>query len=210
MVSTIQVYECKRAQICGVVDIAPKDGTANMFLYGYLNSLSQDVLEAKCALNLWNFPFDTQTCNLSFILLHMFEDIKGMDIVLMNSPQAYRFVTFPNDEWELLNTFSETMNFSAKQYDRQADGYIADTPAQVLNNIGAGFSVLIVLRRYYAYYLVNIIVPVIVLSLLDFVPFAMEETEHEKIVTAVSVVLGFMFLQVSYSSGSFINMFINH
>ena len=65
----------------------------------------------------------------------------------------------------------------------------------MLSNAATGFVVKVTLRRYYAYYVVNVLVPVIVLTLLDTVPFAMEDGEHEKLVTAISVVLGFMFVQ---------------
>lgn len=179
------------------VQLVPLDATANIYSYGYLYMMHQDVLEAKCSLDLWSFPFDTQTCLLSFLLMRFFEDIKGADVELMNAPQAYRFNSFPNDEWELLSTRSKTVNLSAKQYDRQADGTLDTTPSQVFTNLGTGFEVSIQLRRYCTYYIVNVIMPVVVLSLLDFVPFAIEEMEHEKIVTSVSVVLGFMFIQVN-------------
>lgn len=161
---------------------------------GSVYLLAIDVIETKCSLDLWNFPFDTQTCQLLFQLERFFQGPNGMDIVLAKSAQAYRFDSYPDDEWELLDVSSVTQNISVKQYDYNADGTLNNQP-QVMSNVATGFDVKVKLRRYYAYYIVNVIVPVIVLTLLDTVPLAMEDAEHEKLVTAISVVLGFMFVQ---------------
>lgn len=82
-----------------------------------------------------------------------------------------------------------------KQCSYKSDGTINSQPADVLFNVATGFVVKVTLRRYCAYNVVNVLVPVIVLMLLYTVPFAMEDGEHEKLVTTISVVQGFMFLQ---------------
>ena len=72
-----------------------------------------DVIETKCSLNLWNFPFDTQ---MLFQLERFFQGSNGMDVVLAKSPQAYRFDSYPDDEWELLDVSSVSQNISVKQF----------------------------------------------------------------------------------------------
>ena len=63
-----------------------------------------DVIETKCSLNLWKFPFDTQSCQMLFQLERFFQGSNGMDVVLAKSPQAYRFDSYPDDEWDLFVT----------------------------------------------------------------------------------------------------------
>ena len=60
----------------------------------------------------------------------------------------------------------------------------------MLNNILKSFTVTIKLSRFYNYYLVNMIAPIIVLSVLDMLPFVIEDTAHEKLLCARAVVSG--------------------
>ena len=36
-----------------------------------------NIVKGKCSLNLWNFPFDTQTCKLTYILKRFFSPMKN-------------------------------------------------------------------------------------------------------------------------------------
>ena len=169
------------------------------FGYLYSNGLIYftigNIVQGKCSLNLWNFPFDNQSCKLSYIFLKFFNDQTKMDVIVQKSPYAYRFDSILNDEWEVLNMQTNSTNITGVEYKYRADGTIDDTHTIILQNFATGFDVYINLRRYFMYYIVNIITPLIALSVLDMLPFAMEDDANEKLVTAVSVVLGFMFLQ---------------
>ena len=118
-----------------------------------------------------------------------------MDVLLERSSMAYSFDSIPDDEWNLVSTQTNVTNITAKEYKYRADGSTEDTPTIIQPGIATGFEVYIQLRRYPSYYVVNIITPILALAALDNLPFAMEDDESEKLVTAVSVVLGYMFLQ---------------
>ena len=154
-----------------------------------------NIVKGKCSLNLWNFPFDTQTCKLTYILKRFFNPMKKMDVLLKRSSMAYRFDLVSDDEWEIVSTQNNATNITGKEYKYRTDGSTEDTPSIIAPGVATGFEVYIKLRRYSSYYVVNIITPLLSLAVLDNLPFAMEDVESEKLVTAVSVVLGYMFLQ---------------
>ena len=193
-------FELSQAEFNKYVNVVSGNEIAHVYPNGEIFITLYRILEAKCPLDLWNFPFDTQICNLTFYLNRYFQGLNGMDVVLTQTLDAYRFTSYPDDEWEVLENSSKTYNFSVSEYLRKPDGTLNDQPDLVMKNIATGFVVSIKLRRFCNYYIVNVIVPVIVLTLLDFVPFAVENSQHEKLVISVSVVLGFMFLQVSINN----------
>lgn len=154
-----------------------------------------NIVKGKCSLNLWNFPFDNQTCKLTYILKRIFNPNKKMDVNLEKSSMAYRFDSVSDDEWEIISTRTNVTILTGKEYNYRADGSLEDTPAIVQAGVATGFEVHLQLRRYSDYYVINIVTPLLVLAALDHLPFLMEDDESEKLVTAVSVVLGYMFLQ---------------
>ena len=153
------------------------------------------ITKGKCSLNLLKFPFDIQTCKLTHILQRFHDQSSQIDVVIQKSPYAYRFKSIANDEWEILSTQTNAINLSAEEYKYRSDGSLEDTPFITVEDSTTGFEVTIRLRRYSNYYVVNIICPLMALALLDMLPFAMEDSESEKLVTAVAVVSSFMFLQ---------------
>lgn len=189
-------FELSSAESQKYKDIVSGNEIAHVFYNGQIFITLYTILSVKCPLDLWNFPFDTQLCDLTFYLNRYFQGLNGMDIVLSPTLEAYRFTSRPDDEWDVVQSSSEAYNFSVSEYYRKADGSLEEQPDHVMKNVVTGFVVSIKLRRFYNYYIANVIVPLIILTLLDFVPFAVEDTEHEKLVISISVVLGFMFLQV--------------
>ena len=190
-------FELSQAESNKYVNIVSGSEIAHVYPNGEIFITIYRIVEAKCPLDLWNFPFDTQICNLTIYLNRYFQGLNRMDVVLTPTVDAYRFMSYSDDEWEVLDNSSKTYNFSVSEFLRKPDGTLGDQPDLVMQNIASGFVVTIKLRRFYNFYIVNVIVPVIVLTLLDFVPFAVQDSEHEKLVISISVVLGFMFLQVS-------------
>ena len=153
------------------------------------------VLEGKCDMNLWNFPFDKQVCELVFLLDRFYPGMGNMNVLLFRSLISYQSKNIPNAEWNVLSTISEAQNSSLNSYAYSNTGVLTSNPVFVINNFFVGFKVLITLQRHWIYYLLNILIPMFVLSALTFVPFALEEDEPEKIATGIAVILGFMFIQ---------------
>lgn len=177
------------------ISVDPSEQVAHLRFSGMVMLGIVNEIESPCEINLWNFPFDTQNCEISYLGTRQFLGLNGMDVVLVKSPTTYRFKSFPNDEWEIINVQTTTNNVSVKQYDYSSSGSLSDQPALVLENIMNGFTVTIRLRRFYNYFLVNVFAPIIVLSILDMLPFFIEETSVDKLVCGLTVISGFMFVQ---------------
>ena len=153
------------------------------------------VLEGKCEMNLWNFPFDKQTCELVFLLDRFYPGIGNKNVLMFRSFFSYHSKSIPNAEWNVLSTITDAQNSSLDSYAYSDTGVLPSNPIFVANDFFVGFKVLITLQRHWIYYLLNILIPVFVLSALTFVPFALDEDEPEKIATGIAVILGFMFIQ---------------
>ena len=177
------------------IEINISDQIAHLHVTGYVLVGIFNEIESTCETNLWNFPFDTQTCDIIYLGNRQFLGLNGMDVVLVKSPTTYRFKSFPNDEWEVVNIQTTVINISMSQYSYYSNGSLSEQPVLVLNNIMNGFNVSITLHRFYNYYLVNVIAPIIVLSVLDMLPFVIEDTAREKLLCALTVISGFMFVQ---------------
>ena len=175
--------------------INPSDQSVHLTFNGNVLVGILGQIESKCNINLWNFPFDTQTCEISYLNVRQFVGLNGMDVVLVKSPTTYRFKYFPNDEWEVINVKTIENNVSVSQYSSYSNGSLSEHPVFVFNNLMNGFTVSISLRRFNNYYLVNVFAPIIVLSVLDMLPFAIEDKAHEKLLCALTIVSGFMFVQ---------------
>lgn len=177
------------------IDINPADQIAHLLCNGDVLVGIASEIQSTCDINLWNFPYDTQTCEISYLGIRQFFGLNGMDLVFVKSPTTYRFKYFPNDEWEIISVQTNVTNISINQYNYYANGSLSQQPVLELNNIMNGFTVTIILKRFYNYYLVNVFAPIIGLSILDMLPFAIEDTAHEKLLCALTVVSGFMFVQ---------------
>lgn len=153
------------------------------------------VLEGKCDVNLRNFPFDQQTCELVFLLDRFYLGVGPMNILISRSTFSYQSKIMPNAEWDVISTISEAQNSSLNTYAYNNMGNLLPNPTFVLENFFVGYKVIITLKRHWIYYLLNILIPIFVLSALTFAPFTLDEKEPEKIATGIAVILGFMFIQ---------------
>src|SRR5262249_45096107 len=62
-------------------------------------------------------------------------------------------------------------------------------------NVNTGFYVNITLMRYSTFYSINIVTPVILLTVLSFMTFCVDSASEGKMNLAITVLLGFMFIQ---------------
>ena len=97
-----------------------------------------------------------------------------------------------NAEWKIVTIKDRPSNFTIHARDQYTSlSYDFALP---------GFEISIELGRYSEYYLFNLIVPVIVMSMIGFFAEILPASSSDKINLAVTVLLGFMFLQTMISS----------
>ncbi|XP_033728993.1 neuronal acetylcholine receptor subunit beta-2-like [Pecten maximus] len=137
------------------------NGTVEWFPY--------EVFQTKCSIDVSNFPFDKQTCNVTFsVWTSLQEDIvlgfdTGRNAVNLASYQI-------NSEWDLIDT-------------------AADTRASFTDGDVVSFSLTI--RRRPEYYMYNVVAPVMLLSFLAVFTFALPVECGEKIGFCMTVYLAF-------------------
>ncbi|XP_052774473.1 neuronal acetylcholine receptor subunit alpha-7-like [Mya arenaria] len=139
-----------------------------VFSNGFLYWLSPAYLVSFCQVDVSKFPFDTQTCQFE-ISSWMF----GVDTI--NFIHIYDYISLSeyeqNGEFEVLDTFT------SYKYDS-----LGITTAKKLV-----FGVQ--LKRRYSYYLVNLVLPVLVLQALGIVIFLVPASSGEKLSFAFTLLL---------------------
>ena len=159
----------------------------------YVSVIRENVVEGHCNIDYYRFPFDEQTCVLEFDLERFFfyED----DLFLERLNYTYQFQSFENEEWYLLNVVTLPQNITFKQIEVNSTGYTDGIVDYTIEHAKTGFQVNITLRRYPQFYVVNVIVPIIILTVIGQTAFAIPEHSDGKIVVPLTVLLGFMFVQ---------------
>ena len=87
------------------------------------------------------------------------------------------------------------INISFTETVMYPNGSASNTVAQVVNNAQTGFQVNVTMRRHPAFYLINTLIPIIVLSGVGQTAFALPEEVDGKVLVPLTVLLGFMFVQ---------------
>ena len=173
------------------------DDMAQIYSDGYVSVIRRNVLEGHCDVNYLKFPFDRQICQLQFSLERYFEHFfkPGFDVKLVprNESEAGLFEWFENDEWELIKVTQETRNYTYQKI--QQNNQQLEIKFSGNETFMTGFEVNITLQRYPHFYVVNILIPILVLSVMGQTAFAVPENEDAKIVVPLTVLLGFMFVQ---------------
>ncbi|XP_060571171.1 neuronal acetylcholine receptor subunit alpha-6-like [Ruditapes philippinarum] len=121
------------------------------------------VLESTCSVDITFFPFDTQTCELKFTAWSYSKSHVDLNVG-SKGVQLEEYVE--NSEWELVQTSARETNTEE----------------------AAVFFTLKLKRRPY-FYVLNIIVPVIFLSLLDIFVFVLPVSSGERASYAITVFL---------------------
>lgn len=183
-------------------DIALKNGFNKMSELGnnfiqvqinYSGSITwtpTEVFETKCSINIRYFPFDEQSCDLVFALW-----MTGNDMIEFNlNYDAVEFVEVEhNSMWSVVSSSSSASNY---EYD------------------SANVTFTINLKRNPSYYIYNLIVPVILLSILTVFTFILPADSGEKMGYSTTVFLSFaVFLTIVSSelpkaSGSLLSSYM--
>ena len=135
-----------------------------------------EIFETKCKIDIKYFPFDRQTCTIEFG--SWMTNLADVDVEV--GPNGFILDDYSeSDEWALIST-------SAHEVD--------DTD-------GAKVILSIVVRRLPNYYILNIVLPVSILSILTVFTFAIPADSGEKIQYSMTVFLSFsVFLTIVTSS----------
>lgn len=153
----------------------------------------RNVVDGHCDDDYTSFPFDTQVCSIDFAINRYFFVLT--DIVLSRLSYTYRLESFTNEDWTLVNVAHAPMNSSFTETVIYPNGSASTTVAQVINNAQTGFLVNITLQRHATYYIMNVLLPLFVLTAVGQTAFAIPEDADSKILVPLTVLLGFMFVQ---------------
>lgn len=116
-------------------------------------------------------------------------------MIFKAADSGIEYFKFLSDEWELLSTRDYPLNFTVSKYYRnQADGTWAQKPNGTLNSGTTGFVAELRFRRYAGYYNCNVMIPVLIIVAIGFFTVFLPPT-GDKVNLAVTVLLGFLFLQ---------------
>ena len=149
------------------------------------------LVEANCPLNLIFFPFDRQTCNLTFLLLNAY----STEVVVESYPFGFRYFKPISDEWEIISISDYGTNFTGYSFNRTNDGKWDFKNEWVVGWAAPGFVVQVEMRRRPAYFVYNVIAPVILISLIGFMAVFLPEDSSDKLNLTITVLLAFVFIQ---------------
>ncbi|XP_070198022.1 neuronal acetylcholine receptor subunit beta-2-like [Littorina saxatilis] len=131
------------------------------------------VTETSCAVNIGKYPFDTQTCDIRYLTwMHTNRTLTvapEFDVINLDAQ-------LPNGEWDI--TFTEARPYSYPSTYRLG-----------WEHTGTTFKVH--LRRKRTFYILNTIIPVVMLSLLNVLVFILPADCGERMALAVTVLLSF-------------------
>ena len=145
----------------------------------------------ECAVNMKLFPFDTQTCNVTFINWVY----KAALQYRMRNPGKIRLDVYsPNREWDLVKATSNTSILRI-----EFDGNLTMTLSTAMFSLE--------LRRSSGYYVLNLIVPSMTLSLISVLMFWLPPNSGERVSFGITILLSFsvtmlMMSDVTPKSGS--------
>ncbi len=155
------------------------------------------MITSSCDLDLTLFPFDQQTCDMNFILGDYTTShiaISGLNITTLRQ-------TYDNDEWDLIHMFDGAANFSGLRFKRNPDGSWNMNPYEKTFLGYSGFIVKLTFQRRHDYYIYNLLVPVLLISLMGcFTIFLSPKNSGDRLNLVVTVLLGFLFLQSTIAS----------
>ncbi|XP_071319504.1 5-hydroxytryptamine receptor 3A-like [Trachinotus anak] len=160
-------------------DKAPPSPFLTINSTGYVEVQNDQVLVSSCRMHIYNFPFDTQSCNLSFkSIIHSAKDIRLHPID--NSSEATewtREVMLTQYEWLFINMMVTLKNAT--------DLFDQDIIVFTIN-----------MQRRSVLYIVNFILPILFFLCLDLASFLISDRGGEKLSFKVTVLLAVTVMQL--------------
>ena len=168
---TIWIAQCF-GEIC---EVKPSN-TTGLYLKndGLLYFRQIHRLDVICSMDLALFPFDKQTCSVIF-----FSTL--IDLEFFTTPKYYAD-EFLNQEWKF-----ENYSINKKH------SILRSTEAGILNY--SAIEIAITFSRSYNFYVQNVIVPVILLSILSVFSILLKSDSSDKLQVATTILLGFLYMQ---------------
>ncbi|XP_041347636.1 acetylcholine receptor subunit alpha-1-A-like [Gigantopelta aegis] len=144
-------------------------GTDSMKMYidyeGHVMWFPGDFFETYCKVDITYYPLDVQKCKIDLKIWGCPQ--KGANVVLPDNPVDN--VAEKNGEWEVLEITSDTTD--------------------EVGRLGASF--VVHLKRRRMFYVVNMMLPVIFLSFLNFLVFGLPAESGEKMTLSISVLISY-------------------
>ncbi|CAH2324488.1 5-hydroxytryptamine receptor 3A-like [Pelobates cultripes] len=156
----------------------PMEGLRTQLYYnGLIQGRNTLNVATKCSLDLYKFPFDSQKCNLTFVL----HSYTVADVIINNASSAslvtsVSLKTFAKGEWSLQNVDIFTVNAS-----RQGEEW-----STVIYQIS--------IKRAPILYVINLIIPACLLVFVDVASMFIPMEGGERLGFKITVVLGFSVL----------------
>ncbi|BFZ12948.1 hypothetical protein BsWGS_15987 [Bradybaena similaris] len=131
------------------------------------------ITETSCAVNIGKYPFDTQVCDIRFLTwMHTNKTLTvGPEVDVINLDAL-----LPNGEWDITKTEANVYRYPS-------------TYRPGTDHTGVTF--VVHLRRKRFFYVLNTIIPVVMLSCLNVLVFILPSDCGERMALAVTVLLAF-------------------
>lgn len=144
---------------------------------GYVVWYAPVIFRSSCKVKVQNFPFDTQNCIMTFGSWAY--DTSQLDLVYLDDDDANQEVFSQNGVWELIavNVTSELIYFKCCPHPYSLVKYS------------------LTLRRQSSFYVVNIIIPCVLLSVLTLLVFYLPPDSGEKISLGMTNLLALILFQ---------------
>ncbi|CAC5392659.1 unnamed protein product [Mytilus coruscus] len=170
IMSHTDVWTPKLVLVNSVETYEPIGKNYDLFVTIYYNGsvsiANGDVMSAKCTSNVYKFPFDSQTCDLNFVVW----GISANDINLKadSNPVDLSFYT-PNSDWSL-------------------ESYTGET---IVNNGYSNFKMTFTVKRAPLYYNIVVACPTILFSLLNPLVFLLPIESGDRIGLSTTILLSY-------------------
>lgn len=154
-----------------VEDLKPIEGEFQFMSTVLYNGLTfwapGGVMKAKCTTDISKFPFDSQTCTLQFVTWGLTQADVTLSLAPTNSFDLTFFV--PNSNWKLTGN---------RPYTYSLGGY-------------SGYNVDITIQREPLYFLLMVVCPTLLFSLLNPLVFLLPVESGERISLAMTILLSY-------------------
>ena len=142
---------------------------------GFVELLSPVTIKTQCAINVKYFPFDTQTCKLTFGSWNLDSSLLNIKLFSNNSLSPTKYF-IENGEWDLsLNVTRDVVYYEC-----------CPLPfIHVTYNVN--------LKRRSSYYVIFLIVPYSIIAVLTLVSFSFPPDSSDRVSIAITVLLAMSF-----------------
>ncbi|XP_048731356.2 neuronal acetylcholine receptor subunit alpha-9-like [Ostrea edulis] len=149
--------------------IGDEDFIGRISYSGYVSWVPGGLIQTLCNVDMYKFPFDTQTCGFTLVLWG-YTPAEAKLVPFQNMTSADTLYYTPNSQWTLEGTVM-----------KQSDLGGSDTLLEIQ----------LILKRKSLYFVINMLAPILLLSLLNPLVFALPIDSGERISYAITIFLSF-------------------